>query len=310
MCTASDDVFAVPEMGGTENTYNYKFAFTVPVEAGTQRLNIDILDYPGGNLGTSKFVDEVMPHLNASSVLLIPIPADILMEWKRTDKINNTHAKKVNILARCMLDVADVVSVIKDWAARRAQQDETSLLIFVPIRCEAYFNDNGGSKDESEILHEAVQNLYVDALNLSPEMKKMIQIEIQAVDTYGIVELRDISLVGEDGREQLVSSFRKRLHCRNEVQAKGAFEVLSTIIRFRLNGFAKQLGVKREELENQIASRSFLEKILVWFYGDAAKKNVVEYIRKYDGAFQAMTVVSKLSTHYPARQRVLNELEG
>ncbi len=308
-CTASDDVFEVPCLAGTETANNYKFAFTVPVAAGTQRLNIDIMDYPGGLLGTPEFEEKVRPHLNASSVLLVPIPADILMEWKRTDKINNTHAKKVNIISKCMLETATVVDVVKDWAKRRATQQEASLLIFAPIRCEAYFDDNGGSHDESEILHEAVEKLYIEPLNLSAEEKANIQIETHAVDTYGIVELRDISLVTADGVEELVSSFRKRLSAGNEICARGAFEVLSSIIRFRLNGYAKKLGMRRDELEKEIAERNFFVKIWSAIFGDQTKQNVIEHIRKYDGAFQAMTVVSRLTVSYPTRQKVVNELE-
>ncbi len=308
MCTASDDVFEVPRLAGTESASNYKFAFTVPVEAGTQRLNIDIMDYPGGLLGTPEFEDTVRPHLDASSVLLVPIPADVLMEWHRTNGVNNTHAKKVNIKSQCMLEAATVVDVVKDWAKRRAMQRDASLLLFVPIRCEAYFDDNGGSKNESEILHEAVEKLYIGPLNLSAEEKAMVHIETHAVDTYGIVELRDISLMNIAGSEELVSTFRKRLSCGNEISAKGAFEVLASVIRFRLNRYAKQLGMRREQLENDISERSIFSSIWNFIFGDKEKQAVVEYIRQYDGAFQAMSMVSKLSNDYVDRQKTINAL--
>ena len=80
-CAASDDVFAVPRLSGTETVSNYKFAFTIPAPNGEQkqRLSIDIMDYPGGLLETASFKEKVQPHLDKSIALLVPIPADILM---------------------------------------------------------------------------------------------------------------------------------------------------------------------------------------------------------------------------------------
>ena len=308
-CTVSDEIFAVPQLAGTETVSNYKFAFTIPADSGIQRLNIDIMDYPGGLLGTPDFAEKVMPHLTSSPVLLIPIPADILMEWKRTNGVNRNRDKRINIAAHVMLDVDNVIRVIKDWAGQREQQNENALLIFVPIRSEAYFNDNGGANDTSQLLHTAIQELYVDTLHLTPEMKKKIQIETHAVDTYGIVELRDIELKTLEEGEFLVSNFRKRLCCKNELKVKGALEVLASVIQFRLNEYAGKLGIERKTLEEEIKKRNFLESFWAWLTGDAKKQALMEYIQKHGAAFQAMAVVSQLKNCYPAREKILNYLQ-
>ncbi len=309
-CTSSDDIFDVPRLQGNVSVNNYKFAFTVPVEAGVQRLNIDIMDYPGGLLGTPEFAERIQPHLRESSALIVPIPSDLLMEWKRTTNVNNNHSKKVNILAQMLLEVNEVCDVIANWI--KSKNDENAILIFVPIRCEIYFDDNGGTRDESEILHEAVNELYINPIKsaVSTEQLKKIRIEVHAVDTYGIVELRDVALeTSEDGTEYLVSTFKKRLNMGNEIKSKGALEVLASIIRFYLGEKAKVLDMKRDELEKAIESRSLLRIIVDMFCGNKKKVALAEQIRKYDGAFQAMIVVSKLLKPCSARQRVVNETE-
>lgn len=309
-CAASDDVFAVPKLAGTETVSNYKFAFTIPVQEGLQQLKINIMDYPGGMLDTTMFAEKVQPHLIGSSALLVPIPADILMEWKKNVGKNTNRAKTITMAAHYMLEVENVVKVVKNWANRRAQQNESSLLIFVPIRCEAYFNDNGGTEDKSEELHAAVQKLYLDELELDANEKKLIQIETHAVDTYGVVELRDVAIETSNGGPYLVSIFRKRLRGKNKLMIKGAFEILSTIINFSLNKNAKKLGIDRQKLEDAIRERGLWDKLWAWIMGDSEKQALLETIRQYHGAFQAMSIVSELFKTLPARQRCLNKLEN
>lgn len=314
VCTASGDIFAVPQLAGTESISNYEFAFTIPVDLGpSQRLDINIMDYPGGLFGSTDFDEHVRPFFNESEVLLVPIPADLLMEWKKTYKVNNDHAKKVGMAAYRMLDVNNVIEVVSDWAKRRADKKETSLLMFVPIRCEAYFNDNGGTRDESATLHEAVHQLYVDALQLDrdEDMKRNVQIEIHAVDTYGIVELRDIEYVSKN--DYLVSTFKRRMCCggtdeRCELQTKGAFEILSTIIQFHLKKNAKQLGIRVKELQKAIENRGFWENLIYMFFDDKKKKELLDFIFLNRTVYEAMSVVAELSRQYPNRQRILNKL--
>lgn len=307
-CVAAD-VFGVPNLAGSQDVFKYEFAFSIPTEAGPQRININVMDYPGGLLGTPEFEDKVGLYLTESSVLLVPIPADILMEWKRTSGSGSKHNMDINISAQMMLDNSNVVSGIQDWLERRKKAGKKSLLIFTPIRCEAYFEDNGGLRDESKSLHEAVKALYVDALTLSPEMKDLIQIETHAVDTYGIVELRDISLITNETGEFLESKFRRRLREGKKIKPRGAFEIIATVIRFKLNEYAQKLGMDRKSLEEVIKKRTFFNSFLKRLFGDPEKKLLAQYMSQNDAAFQAMEIMSSLKNDYPARQKVLNEIK-
>ena len=306
-CTATDDIFEVPQIKSTESTSDYRFAITVPTEAGTQRINVNIMDYPGGFLGTPEFSERVGPHLDESAALVVPIPSDILMEWKRTFKVNNTQSKKINIAASTMLEVDTVTAVIADWLKRKADKQDSAVLVFVPLKCEGYFNDNGGTRNESVALHDAVKELYLSRLELTDSIRENIQIEIHAVDTYGIVELRDIALTStDDGSENLVSTFRKRLNQGNKIKSRGAFEILATVIDFRLACFAKTLNLQKNVLTSKIQGRSWYEDIWVFFVGDPLKKELVDHMRTYDTSYGAMSVIAGMISSYPDRQVKVN----
>ncbi len=307
--TSSDDIFEVPRMKGTQDSGHYQFAISVPAEKGTQRIGLDILDYPGGYLGTPEF-QNILPHLDESVALLVPVSADILMTWKATDKVNNQLAIRKNIAARLMLDIDETVKAVKDWAKRRAGKSQPSILVFVPVKCEAYFNDNGGRKDESDALHEAVRELYVEALGLADEGRRYIQIDTHAVDADGIVEVRDIGLAEEDGVEYLVSTFRKRLNCGNDLSVKGALDVLAAILSFYLNGVASKLGIQRSELERQLEDRNVFKNLWYKIFGnDPVKKAILDTVRDNEVAFQAIAEITKLKTLGEARTRMYNQLE-
>lgn len=307
--TSSDDIFEVPRMKGTQDSGHYQFAITVPANKGTQRISLDILDYPGGFLGTPDF-QSILPHLDESIALLVPVSSEIVMTWKMTDKVNNQLAIRKNIAARLMLEIDETVKAVNDWAKRRAKNSQPSIIVFVPVKCEAYFDDNGGHKNESDVLHEAVKELYIDALDLTDEERKYIQIETQAVDTYGIVEVRDIALKEEDGVEVLVSTFRKRLNCGNEIQMKGALDVLAAVLSFYLNNLAATLGLQRSELERQLKARGFLADWWYKLFGkDPVKRAILDKIRENEVAYHAIAEITKLKTLGEARTRMYNRVE-
>ena len=209
-----------------------------------------------------------------------------------------------------MLDVDETVKAVKDWAKRRAQKSLPSILLVVPVKCEAYFNDNGGLKDESEVLHEAVRELYINALGLTDDERKYIQIETQAVDTYGIVEIRDICLATENGVEYLVSAFRKRLNCGNKLRVKGALDVLVTILEFYLNDVASKLGVQCSEFKEQLERRNPLVKWWDKIFGtDTKKKEILDIVYKIEMALQAIAEITMFKTLGEKRTRMYNQVE-
>lgn len=311
--TSSDDIFATPQMSGNVETSDYRFSYTIPVSAGApQRLNVWFKDFPGGLVGMAEFEEEVGPFIRESTALLVPIPADLMMEWMDTNGVNDPASIRRNIAATCMLRTNDTVAIIKNWVDRRTQAGADSLLIFVPVRCEAYFNDNGGTADKSARVFEAVKELYIDALGLTPESRKRIQVEIHAVDTYGTVELQSVELVETPNGDMLESKFRKRLSAGRDIRSKGAFDILAAISEFELKKSAKALAMKTEELKRKIADRSFWMDIWKWvvdiFSDDKEKRAVVQYMQDNETAYDAISVISTLSRPDDYRRRVVNQI--
>lgn len=307
--TASDDVFATPQMSGNVETSDYRFSYTIPVKAGApQRLNVWFKDFPGGLVGMADFEEEVGPFVRDSTALLVPIPADILMEWKDTDKVNDPMSIRRNIAASCMLRVTDTVAIVKNWVAARTQAKEASLLIFVPVRCEAYFNDNGGTSDKSARLFAAVQELYVDALGLTADNRQYVQIETHAVDTYGTVELQSVDLVETPNGDMLESKFRKRLSAGNSIRSKGAFDILAAISSFELKKSAKALKMELSELEHKLANQSFFKMLFSMIFGSEEQRLQVQKMQANEATYQAIAVISQLARPDEYRQKVINQI--
>ena len=295
-CTAGGDgkVFETPQMQGSQSILNYKFEFSIPVETAIEKIAIEILDYPGGLLGQSDYNAKVLPFLNECCALIVPIPADLLMELASVFGQENPHAIKTSVRAQEMLDIGNVVSTVKDWMTRKNRNapGDHVLVSFVPIRCENCFNDNGGNFDKSDLLFEAVQKFYVEPLGDPKGYGDKLHTEILAVDTYGIVELRDVVL-SRDGKE-LVSTFLRRTWMKNRVQPKCAFELLVDILRLQLKNQAEKLGMACKELQRRINERSFLADILALIFGDSEKKKIVANIQMEHGAYQAIDALDQL----------------
>lgn len=220
-CIESGDVFDVPKLLNTEEISTYRFNITIPTAAGTELVNIKFMDYPGSWIGTTKFETNVAPFVAECSALLVPVPADILFVWDDTNGNVDTKSREKNLLAHKALEVDNVVAVIQDWISRRCEKKVPSFLLFVPIRCEHCFNDNNnlGVKDMSAKLHNAIKKLYLSKVKLKKEQKNYVRIETHAVDTYGVVELRDTELVQSEKKEKLLkSTFQRRVKGGKEMK--------------------------------------------------------------------------------------------
>lgn len=303
---AGDGDFIVPQLRGTNDVNEYRFSMSIPNGEDVERLAIDIMDYPGGLIGHSGFTDTVQKHIDESCALLVPIPTDMLMKWHETNGVAARREIRVNAAARCALDVDNVVYLINEWIARRAVNDSPSQLIFVPLKCESYYDDNGGAVDRSEEVNSAVEELYVRNLRVPVQFRKCLEIELHAVDTYGVTELDRVELCADaSGADMLKSSFKKRGE-GNELRTKGALELLAAVIRYKMSVLAAQIGWKVGDLERKINERTLAGEIAVWFSGDKNKTEIGEGIRKHHRLYEAMNHVSSLADMTTARHLIFN----
>ena len=307
--TSTDDIFAIPRMSGSVETYDYKFNYTIPVDGGkSKELSVWFKDFPGGLVGLSKFEEEVGPFISESSALIVPVPADILMAWKDSYKVNDPKSIRMNIAAAAMLRINDTLAIVENWIKIHANRKDDSLLIFAPVRCEAYFNDNGGSVDRSGDLFEALDELYIKCLELTDEQKQYVQIEAHAVDTYGTVELQSVELHETPVGDMLESKFRKRLAAGNKIKSKGAFDILATIAEFELRKSARKIGIETKRLKEIFDNRSILTVIWKMIFGD---KKLVKYRRfmlENKENYEAISFITGLAPRNEYRQRIINAI--
>ena len=258
------NLFQVPKLQPTADVSEFEFAVTLP--KSKQEICFSILDYPGHYLGRAEFSRTVTPHLLESAALFVPISADILEYWNDTNGCLGTYNAECNAVANYMLDCENVVSAVKNWIAQKREVGAPAQLFFVPIKCEKYFKDNGGDIDDHEKLTAAILERYIKPLEMTSQDKSLIQTNIFYVDTYGVVELRNIDAVmakDKEGKDQLtlVPTFRRRMSLGKNRRTKNAYELLMSILQFQVkNRFKLQQAetsekdAKRHSTENEVKS--------------------------------------------------------
>lgn len=257
-----DNLFTVVQLPPTSDPQEFNYKVTIPPsESGDETLAIEfsIKDYPGRMLsekGEREFEEEIAPHLQESVALLVPVSADILMYWLDTKASIDTESKQLHSAANEMLCIDKVQQVIKKWLDIKIKKQEKAQLFFVPVKCEKYFNDNGGLYDKSEVLYNVVNEQYINPLELNEEERKLVQINVFFVDTYGVVELRNVGNKMEDGKLKLVPIFKRRDKLDKRLKPKNAYELLMSILKYQMeNKLIDEIIAKEENDKKKSSSK-------------------------------------------------------
>lgn len=131
------------------------------------KFEIHFHDFPGGWLSQPDMIGKF--SYNDAEVLVIPIDSSLVFE---------AVTARESASAIEQLELTSLQHVAEIWANQRKAKDRGGLLLFVPVKCETYFNDHtklGLQKDQSESLHdklfsnkyfyfikEAVHDIYPD----------------------------------------------------------------------------------------------------------------------------------------------------
>ncbi len=174
---------------GTADPFIFDLVMKVSAteEKNQAQLRLAILDYPGGWLNTSskgnigqKTWEKCQNWIFDSSVIIVPIDANLIME------VNNQKTSKAS---RKLLQVEEVKSLVVPWAKRRKEKGESGLLLFVPVKCETYFSDNGGNNDKSKQLYDRIQNFYGDVIEAAKqEMSVKVGEQQPTSQSTGLIE--------------------------------------------------------------------------------------------------------------------------
>jgi hypothetical protein len=249
-------------LGGSQE----QFTFQLLLDPGVPGAGIELqlLDYPGGWLdpanrpaGAEAQWEECERFLEQCSVLVVPVDAAVLMEATAS-----SHLRSVPTI----LAVPQVTDVVRLWLKRRNERpEEPALLLLCPVKCESYFDDNGGRRDLSNTLFQWVSKVYQQVIEAVPnEAREVrgIRTVYCPVDTIGCVEIVRAEWVPNE-QEPGVLSFYAHYGVRPPgVQSiKGTEDVMVALCRQLVGARYKVEEREAQEKQHQAsAAQSFADR--------------------------------------------------
>jgi hypothetical protein len=221
--------FSPGALRGTEEPFTFQLLLDPGVRGAGIRL--EVLDYPGGWLDPT-----TRPHdrdadwehcnrfLQQSSVLIVPVDAAVLMEPTSAGQLRAVPS---------ILTTPEVGEVVRGWLKERNwRPEEPALLMICPVKCESYFVDNGGRRDEGEELLQRVRRVYADLIEAVPQEAPHVRVVYCPVDTIGCVEILHADWT-PDPREPSGVAFTAHYGVRWPARQviKGADDVLVALCR-------------------------------------------------------------------------------
>ncbi|HEY0813937.1 MAG TPA: hypothetical protein VGE11_11720 [Pseudonocardia sp.] len=267
--------------------------FTLLLDSGVPgaAVRFDLLDFPGGWLnpitrpeGREQDWQECLRFIKESSVLIVPVDAGVLMEAALQEYKRAWPA---------ILRIADVVKVAGDWAAGRkvAGEDEPALLVYCPVKCESYFDDNGGRIDRSEELFRRFHDEYGEVIDRVRREYGGVDQLYCPVDTIGCVELRSAEWIPagvDEGSWRFAPTFQLRPEALNgnaTLAPKGVDDVLAALCRHLMEArqAAEKLSAEgadsAHDQARELADRSegIFRDLVLWLTRERARRHQAEW---------------------------------
>ncbi|MGD9888970.1 MAG: hypothetical protein AB7S56_06875 [Halothiobacillaceae bacterium] len=218
-------------VSGTEESFTYELHLN-PGVAGAAGIRFSLLDYPGGWIDADKRPAEreeewkrCKQWIKDSSVLLVPIESAVMME---------AHIAAHKRAVPSILNTHDVASVARDWAKARAKTPhQPAVMMLCPVKCESYFDDNGGRLDASDLLKRHVEDYYHEVIEAVRKESDGIDILYAPVDTVGCCEITHTRWTPHEDSLSFSADYRVRDPARRSI--KGAEAVLISLCRLMVD---------------------------------------------------------------------------
>ena len=264
-------------LSGTQeaNVFELKLSTIADSSLG---MNIHLLDFPGGWIDPGKRTKELSEEwdkckkwIGESSILMIPIDATILME-------SETSKHRASIPT--ILGTPEVKSVVKEWAKARREHahKDPALLILCPVKCETYFNDNGGMRNASRKLLDEVRSVYQGIIDVAIAEEPACRIMYCPIDTLGCVEVKSARWQESDGNGLELEVFYKFRYAK-KIKPKAIESLLISISKQLVSKIQEEEASKTTNLENEAKNADdlaavksseaknagFFDKVSDWF---------------------------------------------
>ena len=285
------------------------FTFRLKLDPGVPEaeINIELLDFPGGWLEVSSRPNQYSTDweacrafINEATILLIPVDAALLMEASQAP-----HRRAWTRL----LTTAAVEHVARDWAIERnRRRAEPALLAFCPVKCESYFNDNGGLANRSAELSSRFHTVYNGVIKAVRDEAPLATVLYAPVDTIGCVELIDAEWPVDPNTKEASFSASYRIREPRKISRVGVDDLMRAICKQLVDG-RRQLDLRQSEVlavhaqqDQEYASRNegFFRNILLLVNGERRARERV--------ARQSAEAVQEVSRRVAALDGVLKQI--
>lgn len=215
--------FSPDSLPGDEDEHIYGLAVNAGIDQ--HRIVLRFRDYPGAWLHDSRSA-KVKEFLQNASAVIVPIDATLLME---------AGQEQAQALAKG-LALSEVEENVREWAKGRKGDGDAALLILAPVKCEAYFSDNGGRRSKADALFDRVRAHYADVVDAYlKEGPDRAEVLYAPVDTIGPIELMDVRWENSTGQgDRMKPVYRVRVDAQGRTvrrSVKGAEPVLAYLMR-------------------------------------------------------------------------------
>ena len=240
-------------MAGTQAPFTFELALQASNQAHV--LDFAILDFPGGWIDPLNRPEnseaewkKCQEWIHQSSVLIIPVESTVMME--ATTPIER-KAIVDNIL------VEEIKGIVEEWAKYRNENllNQMSTIIFVPVKCESYFDDNvhKTQKNRSDELFAAVQYEYKEVIDAAKGNFNQAKLEILyiPVDTIGIVSMTRGAWKKEGDILRFSAKYRIDENAK-DIQPKGADEIFIALCRNIVDAQGRIEESKLNDLTNAL----------------------------------------------------------
>lgn len=267
--------FDAGAMSGTQAAFDFNLLLSSTKQEEIS-LNLKLLDFPGGWLPNlshsyregSEEQRECAAFVHQASVLLLVVDASLVMEASSRREIDAVEA---------ILNISETEEIVEEWSKERHKvPNEPTLVIICPVKCESYFKDNGGSRDNSEELYQKIWKLYSDMIGkIVAEHPGKTDILYIPVDTVGCVEFSHAEWADLNTDKPV---FKPSFCVRGiaKPRTKGASDILLAVSKQVINYQKKwteqvkeDSSKKAEEARTAAKNKGFLE-ILLSIFGDTA----------------------------------------
>ena len=290
-------------MGTRESTL---LSFAINDQKSGITMPFRILDYPGGAVDPDRADDHTKVldgYAQNSFALIVPVFSLALVERSKLDmkfekgEICQSEYLKQNQALSDLLQVDSVVPQIARWCWARARAGRHGVLIFAPVKCEAYFNDKA-DKGDLGVLNEMTRKLYFGDLcnwlsshnqELQGEISRLISVWYSPVQTYGTTvieggkfEWGSIATAEDKTEETFIDTYQKVDAKSKDPVPMGAGWIIHHIIQKRnelLSNMEKEAGL---ELQQMLDDQGWLRRLWGGITGrNERDRERIAYLREH-----------------------------